>query len=126
MAWLVENRGVNRIKGAAAGGGLAWLLGVPSLLSLNLWSDYTLFGKGFFDLMDYTTANVMLPLGGLLIAVFAGWKLARAASEKELALAPGPIYGGWRFLTRYVVPVAIVLVMLNVTGVLGLLAGMGG
>ncbi len=125
VAWLVENRGVNRIKGAAAGGGLAWLLGVPSLLSLNLWSDYTLFGKGFFDLMDYTTANVMLPLGGLLIALFAGWKLARAASEKELALAPGPVYEAWRFLTRYVVPLAILLVMLNVTGVLAVLSGMG-
>ena len=124
VAWLVENRGVSRIRAAAIGGLLAWLLGVPSLLSLNAWSGYTLFGMGFFDLMDYTTANVMLPLGGLLIAIFASWKLARAASMKELDVSPA-LFQAWWVLTRYVVPVVIVMVMLNVTGVLDLLTGKG-
>ncbi|HEB98120.1 MAG TPA: sodium-dependent transporter, partial [Thiotrichales bacterium] len=69
VTWLVENKGMNRVKAAAWAGLAAWLLGILSLLSLNLMSgeEFKLFGMSFLDLMDWVTANVMLPLGGLLI-----------------------------------------------------------
>jgi NSS family neurotransmitter:Na+ symporter len=121
VAWLVENRGMERVKAAVVASIAGWLLGVVSLLSLNVWSGYTLFDKTFFDLMDYVTANIMLPVGGLLIAVFAGWRLSRAASLTELALGDGMVYRLWRVLVRYITPIAVLLVLLNVTGILAIL-----
>ncbi len=118
VAWLAENRGMQRVKAAALAGVSAWVLGVVSLLSLNVWSGYTLFDLAFFDLMDFLTANVMLPLGGVLIAVFAGWHLSRRASVDELHLGDGPAYRAWRVLIRYLVPVAITVVLLNSVGIL--------
>ena len=122
VAWLVENRGFSRVRAALIGGVAAWLLGIACLLSLNLWSGYTLFGKGVLDLFDYLTANVLLPLGGILIAVFAGWVLPRSASLDELGGQDGLGYRSWRFLVRYVAPVAVTLVLLNG---LGLFKAMG-
>jgi NSS family neurotransmitter:Na+ symporter len=122
VAWLVENRGFSRVRAALIGGVAAWLLGIACLLSLNLWSGYTLFGKGVLDLFDYLTANVLLPLGGILIAVFAGWVLPRSATLDELGGRDGFGYRLWRFLVRYVAPTAVTLVLLNG---LGLFKAMG-
>lgn len=117
-AWLVENLGFSRVRAAVLGGTTVWLLGIVCLLSLNLWSDVTLFGKGFLDLFDFLTANVLLPLGGILIAVFAGWLLARSSSVDELDLGEGLAYRFWRLLIRYLAPLAVTLVFLNALGVL--------
>ena len=118
VTWLVENKGMNRVMAAAWAGLAAWLLGCVSLLSLNVWSDYTLFGKPFIDLMDYATANVMLPLGGFLIAIFAGWMMRRESSMEELGSGDSLRYRLWRGLVRYLAPVAIALVFLKVSGLI--------
>ena len=122
VAWLVENRGFSRVRASVLAGTAVWLLGIACLLSLNQWSGYTLFGKGVLDLFDYLTANILLPLGGILIAVFAGWVLPRRATEDELGMGGGTGFRLWRFLVRYVSPVAVALVLLNA---LGLLRGFG-
>jgi NSS family neurotransmitter:Na+ symporter len=117
-AWLVENRGLSRPLGAVLGTVLIWLLGISCLLSLNLWSDITLFGKGFFDLFDYLTSNVLLPVGGVLIAVFAGWVLSRESSRDELAGSETLNYRVWRFLIRYISPIGVCIVFLNAIGLI--------
>jgi neurotransmitter:Na+ symporter, NSS family len=117
VAWLVENRGFSRVRASILAGVAAWLLGIACLLSLNAWSGVTLFGKGVLDLFDYLTANVLLPLGGILIAVFAGWVMPRAATLDELGGGDGVGYRLWRFLVRYVAPLAVALVLLNGLGV---------
>jgi NSS family neurotransmitter:Na+ symporter len=68
--------------------------------------------KTVFDLLDYLTANIMLPLGGLLIAVFAARKMSRASSVDELGMGDRFFYPLWRFLVRYITPVAVILVFL--------------
>lgn len=118
VAWLVENLSFSRVRAAVLAGVSVWLLGIACLLSLNEWSGVTVFGKGFLDLFDFLTANVLLPLGGLLIAVFAGWVLSRAASVDELRLGDGAVYRTWRALIRYVAPLAVALVFLNAIGLL--------
>ncbi len=123
VAWLVENRGISRVKAATGAGTAVWLLGIGSLFSFNVWADYKLFDKTFFDLTDYLTSNVMLPLGGLLIAIFSVWMMSAEVSRGELGLRDGFGYRLWRFMVRYIVPVAITLVFLNVTGLLGLIIG---
>jgi len=115
-AWLVENRGFSRVRAAIIGGAGAWLLGIACLLSLNHWSEYEVAGKGVLDLFDYLTANILLPLGGILIAIFAGWVLPRAATLDELGGTDRPGYRLWRFLIRYVAPAAVALVLLNGIG----------
>jgi NSS family neurotransmitter:Na+ symporter len=119
VAWLVENRGFGRPRAAALAGMVVWLLGIACLLSLNIWSGFTIFGMGFLDLFDYVTANVLLPLGGVLIAVFAGWIMRRASTEDELGLPGGSLaYRAWRLLVRYVAPAGVVLVFLHAIGLI--------
>jgi NSS family neurotransmitter:Na+ symporter len=117
VAWLVENQELSRVRASAYSGVLVWLLGVASLLSLNVWSDVTLFGKGIMDLFEFVSANLMLPLGGLLIALFAGWFMSEPSSRDELEL-PAPLYGAWRFLARFVAPIAVAIVLLNAIGLI--------
>ncbi len=119
VAWLVENRNMTRIRAAAWIGFTTWILGLGSVFSFNIWSgeQYQFFGKTFFDLLDYLAANIMLPLGGLLIAFFAGWIMKRASSEDEFAMSEGA-YKLWWSLIRYLSPLAVVAVFLHAIGVI--------
>lgn len=118
VAWLVENRGMNRVRATVWAVGITWLLGLASLLSLNVWKDIKIIKWGILDFVDKLTANVMLPLGGLAIAVFAVWQMSRAATEEELALENVVTYRLWRFVMRYIIPPAIGLIFLYAIGVI--------
>ncbi len=118
VAWLVENKKMSRMRACIWAGLLTWLIGIGTVLSFNLAADVTIFGQTFFDLMDYLTANIMLPLGGLCIALFAGWVMAAETSASELNLPNDYLYKAWRFIVRYVSPVAVLLVFLNVIGLI--------
>jgi NSS family neurotransmitter:Na+ symporter len=115
VSWLIENTRLNRTRAALLVGGLIWLLGIAVLLSFNAWSDVKLFGLGIFDQLDKLTTNIMLPLGGLLMALFAVWIMHATHAQEELALNDRD-YRRWLFVTRYVAPAAIVLVFLNLIG----------
>ncbi|PCI19684.1 MAG: sodium-dependent transporter [Piscirickettsiaceae bacterium] len=114
VAWLVENKNMSRMRACIWSGLVTWMLGIGTVLSFNVGADITLFGKTFFDTLDYLTANVMLPLGGLGIALFAGWVMKKEASSAELNLTSKWQYLGWRFLIRFVSPAAVIIVFLNV------------
>ena len=88
VAWAVEKRGVSRANAATWIGIITWVLGIGTVLSFNLWSEYKLFGKTFFDTLDFLTANIMLPLGGLLIALFVGWSMRESDFQAEAGLPP--------------------------------------
>jgi NSS family neurotransmitter:Na+ symporter len=119
VAWLVENRGFSRVRAASLAGATVWVLGIACLLSLNLWSEFTVFGMGILDLFDYVTANVLLPLGGVAIAVFAGWIMSRQSSEDELGLGPNSVwYRGWLLLIRFIAPAAVILVFFHAIGLI--------
>ncbi len=117
VTWLVENHGMGRIRATAVAGGVTWFLGLGTIFSFNLASDKLLWGKTFFDLLDFLTSNIMLPLGGVLIAVFAGWVMRTEASREELALGRWG-YGLWRFLARYIAPLGVFAVFLHALGLI--------
>ncbi len=118
VAWLVENKGWTRVKASAWCGFATWLVGLGTALSFNEWSDYTLWGKNFFELLDFLTSNIMLPLGGLFIALFAAWVMKSSSTADELALEEkGMAYTSWWFLVRFVTPVAVIIIFLNAIGV---------
>ena len=115
VAWMVENLGLTRIYASVLAGTVTWLFGLLTVFSFNLWAGFRpLFDKTLFDLLDYLTANIMLPLGGLLIAIFAAWKLHQESSIDELAMGDGFFYTLWWFLVRYITPLAVVIVFLHV------------
>ncbi len=117
VAWLVEFRGLERPRAAMVAGGVIWLLGIATILSFNSWSDLKWFDKTIFDLFDFLTSNVMLPLGGLTIALFAGWVMHENHSRGELGIEK-QLYQYWRFVIRFVTPVAILVVFLNAIGMI--------
>jgi NSS family neurotransmitter:Na+ symporter len=123
VAWLVENRNWQRVKAAAAVGITAWLLGVITVMSFSDWAFKFKFAgeiqkKGLFNVFDILAANFMLPLGGLAMAIFAGWFMARQSTMEELGMGEGFFYRLWRIVIRYITPVAVVVVFLKLIGVL--------
>lgn len=116
VEWLEEQKGLNRAVSTLGAGFICWALGIASILSLNLWSDVAplsfipaLEGKTIFDLLDFFTANILLPLGGLLVALFAGWVMSRQAMENELSLS-APAFNLWFITVRFLTPVAVAVV----------------
>ena len=118
VAWLVENQGHSRKKACVWAGLLTWLLGLGTVFSFNIWSDFKIFDRTIFDLLDYLTANLLLPIGGFFIAVFAGWIMKQQHSEEELEMTNAVGYQTWRILVRFVSPAAVFLVFLHVVGVI--------
>jgi SNF family Na+-dependent transporter len=76
------------------------------------------YGQSFFDTMDLLTSNWMLPLGGLFIALYAGWVMPARLRAAELADLSGPLTAAWLFLIRYVAPVLVLIVLLDKIGVI--------
>ena len=120
VAWADEHRGMSRHVTTPLIGLMAWTLGLTTVFSFNIWSDFhpldkfqTFAGKPIFDLQDYLAVNIMLPLGGLLIAVFVGWVMPRAHTRDELGLPDSMIYRVWLILVRYVCPVAVGGILLS-------------
>lgn len=118
VEWLEEQKGLNRTVSTLGAGIACWALGIASILSLNLWSDihplgmFSMFeGKTIFDLLDFLTANILLPLGGLLVAVFTGWFMSKQALENELSLSSAG-FGLWYNTIRYFTPIAVAVVFI--------------
>lgn len=115
ISWLTERLRISRFQACAAAGLVVWVLSLGTVFSFNIWADKTVFGKTFFELLDYITSAWMLPLGSLLVAVFCGWVMARAVSASELNLSQRA-YVLWRVSIRFVAPVAILMIFLNAIG----------
>jgi len=112
VAYLIERFPLNRVKATIFIGGAIWFVGLGTALSFNVWQDVHLVGSmNFFAAIDALVSLVLLPLGGLMIAVFAGWFMTKKASRDELALQNETLYQIWRFLIRYVAPISVLLIV---------------
>ena len=112
VAWLTETRWFNRFTANLCLGLIAWALGLGTVLSFNDWSDAKIAGYTFFDAMDFLTSRIMLPLGGLLIAIFVGWVMKPEVVKLELNGEGSSVYPLWLWVVRYVCPVGISVVLL--------------
>ena len=119
VAFLVENKKIKRANACIVMGLITWVFGVFVALSFNVWSEITFFGQGIFGLLDYLTANLMLPIGGLSIAIFAGWVMKSKDSADELEMEKPQFYTLWKFLISYIAPFAVIIVLLKGIGVFG-------
>lgn len=96
-------------------------LGILCSLSMGSLSSYTLFGLNVFNLMDWISANLLLPVGGLFIAIFVGWFFGRKKVQQEIANGgnlSGALLSVFIFLVRFISPIAIAIVLLNKVGLL--------
>lgn len=109
-AWVEERFGIARHKSALIVVGSVAVLSVVSLMSYNVIGDFGLRGHNFNDIMDYFSNQILLPLGGLLLAVFAGWVMSRATARDELHTLGDTGFSVWYFLIRYIVPPAVLVI----------------
>jgi NSS family neurotransmitter:Na+ symporter len=124
VAWMIEKGSMGRRTAATLTGGLMFLLGITATLSQNpLLASVKPFGKNFFDLFDFLSSNVLLPVGGLAIAIVAGWILAKKdfLNEMEKGYATEPWHGRVLFgILKFVSPILITVILLYSLGVIKL------
>jgi NSS family neurotransmitter:Na+ symporter len=113
VAWAVESKGMSRTGAATWVGFLAWLLGLGTVFSFNLWSDVTLFDKTIFSTLDFLTTNIMLPLGGLFMAIFVGWIMHKSDVANEVQMSNPVAYKVWLFTLKFIAPLAVAVVLIN-------------
>ena len=117
-AYLNERFKITRGRAAMFVTSFCVITGILSSLSLGAW-DTKFFSLGFFDLLDFVTAKLMLPLGGLLVCLFVGWYLKRSVSYEELTnygLQKATYFPLYMFILRYFAPIAITLIFVNELG----------
>ena len=113
VAWIVESLKTKRYLAASGLGLIAWVLGIFSALSFDLLSGFTPIGdKNFFDSLDFLSNQILLPLGGIFIAIFVGWVMKRKNVLEELNLKDGMIIKIWFFLLRFISPLMVGLVFI--------------
>ena len=113
VAWLIESLKIKRTTATIILGFTAWFLGLFSALSFNLISEFTIFGRNFFDATDFLTSQIMLPLGGIFIAIFVGWIMKKEHVLDGLGFKEDFIFKAWYFSIRYIAPTLVGLVFLN-------------
>ena len=114
-SYFVEKRGMSRNKGAWVVTIIALVLATAASLSLGDWSGFTIAGMNIFSLLDNFTSIVMLPLLGILTAIFVGWVWKKEDMRAELTAEGGvdaTTYPVIRFLLRYVCPVLVSIVFI--------------
>ena len=120
-AYLHEEFKMTRKKAAWIVTSCCTILGIFCSLSLGIGKEYTLFGMTLFDLFDYVTAKLMMPIGGFLIAIFTGWYLDKKIVWEEITnqgkLKP-IVFKTLVFLLKYFSPIAILLIFIHELGLL--------
>jgi NSS family neurotransmitter:Na+ symporter len=120
-AYLVENRKIKRSTAAYAIVAFCWLLGLVTVMSFSSWSfSFTFAGAektdGMFDVLDILTSTFMLPLGGLAIAIFAGWIMRKSEVQDELNMQAGS-FKLWYQLVRWVSPLLLGFLFIHSLGI---------
>jgi neurotransmitter:Na+ symporter, NSS family len=115
VSYTVDEHGISRRRVVIGAAIVCFLLGVPASLSFGVMAELTVFGKNWFDLMDFLANNLMLPIGGLGTALFVGWAwrapaLRALSNEGQLHQPWAPV---WLFILRYLAPAGILWILIS-------------
>jgi NSS family neurotransmitter:Na+ symporter len=118
VQYFIDRFNLSRLKASIMMGLFFYLLGIIAILSnIDGYSEYLIWGeRTFFDWVDYVTAAIMLPLGGLIMAIFVGFVIEKSRVESIMKPQLGWAFEAWYFSLRYITPIAMFIVMLNVIG----------
>ncbi len=121
VAYLAENTKMGRTKATIITGFLLALIGSTAALSSSSMADFTIFGKTMFDLYDFVSSNLLLPIGGLFIAIFAGWVWGADNIRKALSnngqLKNDLVVNILIVIIKFVTPVLLIIVLLSGLGI---------
>jgi NSS family neurotransmitter:Na+ symporter len=121
-SYFIDQLGWSRHKAAWIMGGAIFAFGLGSAFAADpdfLMAGWTpSFGKDFFTTVDYLASNWLLPLGGLFIAIYAGWAMPKRLRDAETADLAPPLVMGWLILVRFVAPILVIVVLLQKVGIL--------
>ncbi len=119
-ASLMDSLGLSRQLTVWGSLALIFLAGIPSALAFGPWSGVRLFGRNIFELVDFVSGNILLSAGGLLIALYTAvvWGFDAFQRETNLGARRLRVFDSWRPFVRFVVPAAVVLVLLRGLGLL--------
>lgn len=122
VAYLTEEKCWSRLKATIVSAGIMGVVGSLATLSTSTLSNTLIYGKTFFDLFDFLSSNIALPVGGIIICLFAGWKLGKQViieeASNEGTLRNLAFLKAFTFVVRWVAPIAILLVLLNGLGII--------
>lgn len=119
IAWVIETFNMKRKYAVFLACFVCWILSLGAIASFSAKKYVSVHGISFFQGIDFVTASIMLPIGGILIALFCGWFLLKNILHDRLHWHPNHFwYRTWRFIMRYFAPVAILLVLLTSFGIL--------
>ena len=122
VAFLSERYNFSRLKATLLTAGLLAVIGSTAALSGSTLANFKPFGKTMFDLFDYLSSNIMLPVGGFFIAIFVGWVWGRKNGEAELsnqgALQNKTLISAFYFVLRYITPILVAIILLSGLGVI--------
>ena len=114
VAYLAEEDILSRKRSAQVISIFIWILGIGSALSFNIWSDFKLISdKNFLDSMDFIANQILLPLGGMLIAIFVGWFMKINFIRDELGATSKIVFILWRFFIKFIAPVCVASIFLS-------------
>lgn len=117
VAAVLHRTRFGRRAAVAGAGALIFVLGIPSGLSYGTLVDVTIFGLGILDAVDRLVSNYLLPIGGILVCVYAGWHLSRDRALREAGLEGSAMAAVWLWLVRVLVPATILVIAWNTLAV---------
>ncbi len=109
---VVEKFSISRIRATKYLGVITWFLGIFTVLSFNNLSTFTIFGMTIFDNIDYLTSKIMLPLGGLLMALFVGYVMNKSLVTSELN-ANKNLISVWFFIIKVLSPILLIIIFIQ-------------
>jgi NSS family neurotransmitter:Na+ symporter len=113
VAYAMQRFGWRRGKASVAIGLGIFAIGIPASLGFGVWEHVRIAGKGLLDAMDFFASNLLLPLNGIVIALFAGWRWRRADAVAACDLGSREIAWAWRASLRYLVPALVAAVLVQ-------------
>ncbi len=116
VTMMIEKFNMTRHAAALWIGLATWLLGFGTVFSFNVWADVKVLGLTFFEHLDFLTSNLMLPAGGVCMAIFAGWVMSKHMSRAELNMNSEVGYSLWYVSIRVIAPIAVSIVLLHAIG----------
>jgi len=113
VAYFEEEKITSRFTAAMSLGLLAWFIGLGSVLSFNEWSDKAFIGDlNFLDSIDYLANQFLMPIGGMMVAIFAGWFLKPDLALDEFSGIQLKVFNTWRFFIRFISPTLVAAVFI--------------
>ncbi|MEM8766611.1 MAG: sodium-dependent transporter [Pseudomonadota bacterium] len=114
LAYLVEEYNAKRGRVAISLGVICWLIGLGSVFSFNIWADVPILNQpNFFEFASFVTDKVMLPLGGMFIALFGAWALPKTVIGAQLGIDGGFKAFIWKALAGVLAPLSVLTVFIN-------------